>query len=173
MSNYRVLLSFDADKNVFVARAPELPHCTSEGATRAEAIAGLEDEMGATLANIKEQGGRAPVPVDADETLSGEISTKVSRGLHRELVWQARQEGVELQQLCAELLAAGVEARRERPGAGRRPQGAQGQQQGQGRHRGQDPRYQNIMEDKSTFMEYVRGLEQGQGQGKPGGSRRK
>jgi predicted RNase H-like HicB family nuclease len=187
-TNYRVLVQFDAEKSLFVARAPELEHCTAEGASRAEAIAKLEEEINAQVANVRERGGRLPAALDSDEGATGELSAKVSKTLHRELLWQARQEGVEPGQLIGELIAGGLDARR-RSGGGRRP-GPQGPAEdrngnqrdgsgGGGQRRGgpgggggrgdRDGRYHNIMEDRASFVEYVRSLEQGGGGRGPGG----
>jgi predicted RNase H-like HicB family nuclease len=184
MSNYRVLVTYDPDRSVFVARAPELEHCTAEGATRAEAVARVDEEIDAQLRNIREHGGRLPVAVDDDGAgLSGELTAKVSRGLHRDLAWQARSEGVELGQLVGEMLAAALEARRQR--GGRRPAVANpqtgeprpdrgpedgrsgGQRPFRANDRGGGGRYHAIMEDRATFLEYVRGLDSG-GQRGPG-----
>jgi len=61
MSNYRVLVSYDPERSVFVARAPELPHCSADGATRAEALTKVEEEIDAQLRNMRESGGRLVV----------------------------------------------------------------------------------------------------------------
>src|SRR5262249_5886499 len=112
MPNYRVLVTYDPERNVFLARAPELEHCSAEGATRTEALVKLEEEIEAQLRNMREQGGRPPAPVDEDADLSGALNVTVSRTLHRDLAWQARNEGVEVGVLVGEMLAAGLEARR-------------------------------------------------------------
>ncbi len=206
MSNYRVLVHYDPDRSVYIARAPELEHCSAEGATRAEALARVEEEMNAQLDVIREQGGTPPVAFEGNEVAySGELGVKVSRTLHRDLAWQARVEGVEMSQLLAEMLAGALDARRQRarrpnpnqqPAAaapqasagaegGGRGAGGEGTDDGRGnrnppprrdapqggrfRERN-DPRYHAIMEDRATFLEYVRGLEQGGGQ--PTGRRR-
>ena len=193
VSNYRVLVTYDPERSVYVARAPELEHCSSEGATRGEALTKLEEEIDAQLRNAREQGGRPPAPVDEDPMLSGELSAKVSRTLHRDLVWQARSEGVELGQLVGEMLAAALETRRQRgrrPTANSQPEpravsGADPEpprrddrrddrppNRGFGREgggRGQGGRYHAIMEDRATFLEYVRGLDSGGGGRGPGG----
>jgi predicted RNase H-like HicB family nuclease len=165
MSNYRVLLHYDSERSVFVARAPELEHCSAEGATRAEAIAKVEEEIDAQVRNAREQGGAPPPAIDdAESAATGEIALKVSRGLHRELLFQARAEGVEVSQLAGELIAGALDGRRSR---GRRPQGeAQPQRQPYGNRpprdeRGGGGRYHSIMEDRASFVEYVRGLESG------------
>jgi predicted RNase H-like HicB family nuclease len=190
MSNYRVLVTYDPERSVYVARAPELEHCSAEGATRAEAVARVDEEIDAQLRNIREHGGRIPPVIDEDGAgFSGEIAAKVSRTLHRDLVWQARAEGVDLPQLVGEMLAVALESRRQR---GRRP--AAGPQSGEPRperqadgdarqggqrpfrqgERGQGGRYHAIMEDRATFLEYVRGLDSsGAPRGPGGGGRRR
>src|SRR5579883_3189183 len=170
--NYRTTLSFDRERNVFVARAPELPHCSGEGASRAEAVARLEEEIEAQVQNMRAHGSNPPAPVD-EEALSGEIAVKVSQALHRDLLWQARSEGIELPHLLGEILAAAVEARRGTRGAraggnrhepagvdgnGNRGNGNRGNYAG-----GNGGRYQNnLLDDRANFIEYVRNLEQGQ-----------
>jgi predicted RNase H-like HicB family nuclease len=172
--NYRVSLSYDSDRKVFVARAPELEHCTAEGATRAEAISRVEEEIDAQLANMLAHGTAPPRSVD-EEVFSGELSCKVSRLLHRDLMFQARAEGVDLDHLLGELLAAAVESRKHTHRAqrggnrhapepvphdnfGNRHEGGQRRQGGFGGGRGG---YHSVMEDRANFIEYVRGLEQG------------
>ncbi|MCS6915680.1 MAG: hypothetical protein RMK29_03555 [Myxococcales bacterium] len=162
---YRVIVSFDAERKLFVARVPELDPCFAEGASRTEAIAALEQEIEALVANQRERGTRPP-PAAVDETQwSGEITAQVSRSLHRELAFQARLEGIELPQLLSEILASGLEARRQaRPG---RSRSADGSQEGVGtvrdaeRSRGasQAARLHTFLEDQANFIEYVRGLE--------------
>lgn len=126
--NYRVVVSYDVERNVFGARVPELGQCHAEGATRSEAIAKAEEEIAAQLANIAERGGRAPTPVDEDDEVgTGSLSLKVSKSLHKELLWLAKQEGIGVDQLGGELLAQIVEAKR-----GGRAGSHQGHGQGHG-----------------------------------------
>src|SRR5262249_55477743 len=114
--NYRATLMFDTERKLFLARAPELEHCSAEGATRAEAIAKLEEEIDAQLANMLSHGSTPPRAVD-EEQFTGEISAKVSKLLHRDLAYQARTEGIDVDHLVGELLAAGLEGRRQNRGA--------------------------------------------------------
>jgi predicted HicB family RNase H-like nuclease len=145
-----------------VARAPELPGCLAEGATRAEAIARLEEEMSAQVHNIRQAGGDPPRPVD-DGGFSGELAIKVTPTLHRDLVWQSRDEGVPLEQLLTEMLTRALDGRGR--GHGRPADGApRGDRMGQG----YGQRYHSVMEDRANFIEYVRGLESG-GRGMGGG----
>lgn len=170
---YRVLVSYDAERSLFVAHAPELPHCAAEGPSRAAALTAVEEEIEAQLDNARQRGGHLPPPLD-EQSHSGELAARISKSLHRELAFQARSEGIELNQLLAELLAAGLEARsrsRGRP-APRREEGPAPDGGERDRPRGRGPqgnRYHNLMEDRANFIEYVRGLESG---GRPGEPRR-
>jgi predicted RNase H-like HicB family nuclease len=178
--NYRAILTFDSERKVFIARAPELEHCSGEGATRAEAVAKLEEEIDAQLANMLSHGSTPPRAVD-EETFSGEVSAKVSKLLHRDLAYQARSEGVDLDHLVGELLAAAMESRKQhrgvrsgnsRPREDHQPHDNVGNRfDGGGRQRGFGGRGNNahLLDDRANFIEYVRGLEQG---GQQGGGQR-
>ncbi|MFO0574136.1 MAG: type II toxin-antitoxin system HicB family antitoxin [Polyangia bacterium] len=180
--NYRVVLSYDSERKVFIARVPELPHCTAEGSTRSEAILKVEEELDALLANMAERGTRPPAAVDERE-LTGELTARVSKGLQRELLWQAQLEGVEVGQLISELVSGGLEHRRqsirrppqrgphEAPGPDQRPRhndrfsgppDDRGDRNDRGGRRG--GRFPEILEDRAHFIEYVRNLE-GEGRG--------
>lgn len=178
--NYRVHVSFDGERKVFVARVPELPACLGEGASRSEALINMERELEALVANFADRGARPPVAAD-DEAVSGELQLQVSRSLHRELLFAARAEGVELGQLVSELLAAGLEHRQRR--SARRPSAPEASSESAGNSRGRDAgpdggrggryyddggrrgdrntaaRFHGLLEDRAHFMEYVRGVE--------------
>jgi predicted HicB family RNase H-like nuclease len=176
--NYRATVTFDPDRKVFLARAPELEHCGGEGASRAEAVAKLEEEIDAQLANMLSHGSTPPRAVD-EETFTGDIAAKVSKQLHRDLAYQARSEGIDLDHLVGELLAAAMESRKQTRGVrsgnrqpqehmphdnvGNRYDGGGGG--GGGRNRGFGGRGHNsaLLDDRANFIEYVRGLEQSGG----------
>jgi predicted RNase H-like HicB family nuclease len=174
--NYRATVTFDSERKLFMARAPELEHCSGEGATRAEALAKLEEEIDAQLANMLSHGSTPPRAVD-EETFTGEISAKISKLLHRELSYQARSEGIDVDHLVGELLAAAMESRKQtrgvrsgnsRPREDQQPHDNVGNrfEGGGGRGRGFGGRGNNahLLDDRANFIEYVRGLEQGGGQ---------
>jgi predicted RNase H-like HicB family nuclease len=189
MANYRVRLEYDATRSVFVARAPELPSCSAEGETRAAALAALEQEIEAQVATMVEQGATAPTPVDemqpppdGDEapargSLDGRISAKVSPSLHRELLFLARAEGMPVDVLTAELLSESLAlraAREFRDPRGKRSRGGTqrdgnrrdgNRRDGTRRDGNRGPSYNQIMEDKASFLDYVRKQEQGQSPG--------
>jgi predicted RNase H-like HicB family nuclease len=170
--NYRVIVTFDGERKLFVARAPELEHCTAEGSTRAEAISKVEEEVDAQLANMLSHGSTPPRAVD-EEQFTGEVTAKISKTLHRDLTYQARTEGIDVDHLVGELLAAAMEGRRTQRGQrsgnrqpseavphdniGNRHDGGQ-RRGGFGGGRGYSPQ---ILDDRANFIEYVRGLENG------------
>jgi antitoxin HicB len=71
---YRVVIEPDED-GVFVAECPSLPGCTSQGKTRAEALANIRDAMTGYLASLKKHG--EPVPPPISDAL--EVTAPVSR----------------------------------------------------------------------------------------------
>jgi antitoxin HicB len=167
MNTYRIIVSYSEATKAFTARSPELEHCEAEGATRAEAIAKLEEELNAQLENMQAQGVELPRPVE-EIPVDGELKVKVSAALHRELIFLARSEGIELDTLLVELLTRSVSQRWSGARGGGRPRQEGGR--GPRREEGQGSRYHNIMENRADFIEYVRGLETGQpGRGGGGG----
>lgn len=183
--NYRVHLSFDGERKVFVARVPELPACQGEGTTRTDALANMERELDALLANLAERGSRPPSALD-DESPSGELPVLLSKSLHREVLFAARAEGVEPRQLAAELIASGLEHRQRRAGRRAPSQESGGDTGSRGRQRDDDrqpthegsrfagrpyedgarrgerssaARMHGLLEDRASFMEYLRGVE--------------
>jgi len=171
---YRILVKYDGTKEKFVATVPELGELKASGETRAEALAGAEAEVEKAFRQAAENGKEMPAPLENIE-FSGELAVKVSPSLHRELVFLAKSDGVEIEQLLAEIVTAGCairssiksrprSANQDRDGRGRRDKRRDGRQGRGGKG------YFNIMDDKASFMEYVRGLEGGQG-GRGGGRR--
>ncbi len=191
--NYRVLVSFDRERNVFHARTPELEHLSGEGATRAESMTRLEEEIDAQLANMLAAGTPPPRALD-DVEYSGEVQAKISRGLHRDLAHLARAEGVELGQIVSELLSAAL-TQRQGGGRGARPSRASAEPSDDIGNRADGNRQDNhrdgnrsdgnrrpfgrggmpagALDDRANFIEYVRGLDhngpRGNGGGGPGG----
>ncbi len=178
--NYRVVVSFDPLRGSWSARAPELEHLTGEGPSRKDAICKLEDEIDAQLANMLSLGSQPPKASDEIDH-SGEVSAKISKSLHRELYYMSQSEGVEVDQLVSELLAAALTQRQGLRGTSRKQQApgivsddvgnrveaqrhssadgnrADGNRGGGNFRRGSNPQ---LLDDRASFIEYVRTLDQ-------------
>jgi predicted RNase H-like HicB family nuclease len=188
--NYRIVTSYDRERNLHVARVPELQSCQGEGPTRAEAIARAEQEIETQIDAIVQRGEAIPTAVDDQPAEQLAAPLQISQTLARELAWQARADGVSSDQLAGELISLGLELRRGLRTAAREaqspaplaPRGREQNQGGQGRDQqgnqaprgGPGPRgergrgisgarYHGIMEDRANFIEYVRSLENDQG----------
>ncbi len=59
---YRVLIEQDED-GVYVVECPSLPGCISQGKTRAEALANIQDAIQGYLASLKKHGEPVPPPI--------------------------------------------------------------------------------------------------------------
>ncbi|MGE5573653.1 MAG: toxin-antitoxin system HicB family antitoxin [Bacteroidota bacterium] len=93
---YRMSVVKD-ESGTYLASAEELPGCMTEGDTREEALANLEDAMRGWIELALEDGDSIPEP-EEDRRFSGRILLRAPRSLHRELVEGARKEGVSLNQ---------------------------------------------------------------------------
>ena len=61
---YRVLIEQDED-GVYVAEAPALPGCLSQGRTRSEAMENIKEAIAAYIESLKAHGEAVPPPITA------------------------------------------------------------------------------------------------------------
>ncbi len=101
---YRKVITGDPEGG-FVARAPELPGCITEGDTETEALEMLLDAMAGWFEVALERGVAIPEPVALRTTYNGRILVRTSKTLHRRLAEHAGDEGVSLNQLIVASLA--------------------------------------------------------------------
>ncbi len=59
---YRVLVELDED-GMFIAEVPALPGCISQGKTRHEALANIQEAMQAYLESLKKHSEPVPPPI--------------------------------------------------------------------------------------------------------------
>ncbi len=62
---FRVVVQPDED-GVFVAECPVLPGCVSQGATRSEALANIQDAIAGYLASLEKHGEPVPPPISEE-----------------------------------------------------------------------------------------------------------
>ncbi len=63
---FRIIIELDED-GVFTAECPSLPGCISEGKTRKEAIANIQDAIKGYLASLKKHN--EPIPPSIEEEI--------------------------------------------------------------------------------------------------------
>ncbi len=76
----------------------------TEGATREEALANLDDAMATWIEVQLEDHETIPEPLAADD-FSGKFLVRVPKSLHRDLARRADREGVSLNQYVSTTLA--------------------------------------------------------------------
>jgi predicted RNase H-like HicB family nuclease len=62
---YRIIIEQDED-GMFVAEAPALPGCVSQGKTRNEAIDNIQDAIKGYLESLKKHNEPIPPPIDEE-----------------------------------------------------------------------------------------------------------
>lgn len=92
------------DPHGWFVRMPELPGCMSQGDTQEEALVMIRDAQQLWLRGALEDGWAIPEPRSEDE-FSGKFNVRVPRYVHRDLVRDAREQGVSLNLLVATALA--------------------------------------------------------------------
>jgi antitoxin HicB len=95
------------DETTWFARVVELPGCITEGDSREDAIAMIQDAMAGWIEIALADGHPIPEPRSSDE-FSGKFVVRVSKSLHRDLVDAAAREEVSLNQFIATELARAV-----------------------------------------------------------------
>lgn len=60
---FRVMIQRDED-GIYVAEAPALPGCVSQGATRAEALSNVREAIAVYLESLKAHGDPIPPPME-------------------------------------------------------------------------------------------------------------
>lgn len=131
------------------------------------------DNSEQTESTANEESGNVRDRIESD---SNTITVKLSQSLIKKIARQAEEEGISVNDFASELLSEGVvlraweilERKNQLRGSSGSSQGGQGRsQQNRGSggrqkgHRGgmSHGRYQAIMDDKATFLEYVRNQE--------------
>jgi antitoxin HicB len=103
-----------ADNDHFwAAEIPQLDGCKAYGPTREAAFEALQGVAEAFVEIAEEDGDPLPLPLsEVPQSYSGRFVVRVTSSLHKDLAERAKAEGVSLNHLCYELLAAGIGERR-------------------------------------------------------------
>ena len=104
---YPMELTPDPDEGGYVVSFPDLPGCFTQGETLEEAMKNAEDAKREWLTAALEEKILIREPGER-EKYSGQFKLRIPKSLHRQLVEQARREGISMNQYCVYLLSRQV-----------------------------------------------------------------
>jgi antitoxin HicB len=90
---------------------PDLPGCMSDGDTLEEALSMGEDARISWIETAIELGKDIPEPYSYMDNYKGRITVRVPKSMHKELIDEAKEEGISLNQYLIYLLGKGMKAK--------------------------------------------------------------
>jgi predicted RNase H-like HicB family nuclease len=102
---YRVRIHYSAEDEGYIAVAPELLGCSAFGETPEEAMKELQVAAELWLRATKEMGRSIPHPVD-EKKYPGKMLLHLPPALQRELEYDALEQGLSVEDLIIQKLAA-------------------------------------------------------------------
>ena len=109
---FEILPLSNAEGGGYAIIFPDLPGCRSDGATPEKAVENGRLALEDWLAVASEFNDVVPVPYSS---VSGRFVQRVPKSLHRQLVDEAKSEGVSLNTLVVSLVAEGLGRRVAKP----------------------------------------------------------
>ena len=104
---YKVDIQWDDRDHIYIARVPELPGCVTDGKTIEIAAAHAQEAIAAYLASLDARGKPLPKPF-SEKPFSGKIPLRIDPVLHRDLAYEAEQEGISLNRFIEKKLKRAV-----------------------------------------------------------------
>lgn len=91
--HYTYRVTWSGEDGEFAATCSEFPSLSHLAATRAEALAGIEQLVADVVADMLASGETPPVPL-AEQSFSGKLLVRVPPELHRRLAMEAAEAGI-------------------------------------------------------------------------------
>lgn len=113
MHNYSYRVAWSDEDTCYIATSPEFPNLSGFGDTAQQALEELTVALEASLEVYKAEGWKLPEPYKVQE-YSGQFRLRLPKSLHARLVERAELEGVSLNTLAVQYLAAQLEKAVER-----------------------------------------------------------
>lgn len=107
MHEYSYQVAWSDEDNCYIATSPEFPGLSAWGDTHQEAVKEFDVVLEASIEIYKEKGWELPRPHKIQE-YSGQFRLRLPKSLHGRLAEQAAREGVSLNTLTVQYLAAGL-----------------------------------------------------------------
>ena len=104
---YRIVVRFSEEDEGYIAVVPELRGCSAWGKTEQKAIEAVRQAATAWLDSAKANGIDIPIPLDR-QPLSGRYALRMPPDLYRELAFQAKVQGLSLNQFIVHKLSRAV-----------------------------------------------------------------
>lgn len=104
---YQKVITGDPE-NGYLAKAPELPGCITEGDTEADALVMLNDAMAGWFEVMLRSGEPIPEPQAMQVVYNGKYLFRMPKTVHRELAERAEAEGTTINQLVLTYVSRGL-----------------------------------------------------------------
>lgn len=105
-AHYTYRVTWSPEDGEYIATCLEFPSLSWLSESRGDAIDGLERLVSEVVDDMHNNGEKVPEPL-SDRKFSGTFNVRIGEHLHRELVVQATEERMSLNQYVVRKLAAG------------------------------------------------------------------
>ena len=104
---YRIVLRYSEEDEGYIAVVPELRGCSAWGEAKQSAIEAVEEAASAWLETAKANNIEIPVPLDK-QPVSGRYALRMHPDLYREVAFEAKAQGLSLNQFIVHKLSRAV-----------------------------------------------------------------
>ena len=101
---YRIVVRYSEEDEGYIAVVPELRGCSASGETEQGAIKAVKEAASVWLETAKANNIEIPVPLGR-EAVSGRYALRMPPELYRELVFEAKAQGLSLNQFIVHKLS--------------------------------------------------------------------
>ena len=112
VNNYKIeiLRLSKEDGGGYLASAPKLPGCISDGETQEEALINIKDAIKCWIETAREIGREVPQEDEykTENDYSGKLSLRIPKTLHRQVSDMAEKEGCSINQLIMMYISLGI-----------------------------------------------------------------
>lgn len=107
VAKYKRTVEWDEDDQIWVVKFPELPGCSTHGATAEEAMKNGDEALALYLESLKARGIQPPAPISMIKA-SGNFMIRTTPELHKKLMIRAEEKETSMNKLFEEILKASV-----------------------------------------------------------------